>query len=412
MTNIQRVAMLSLHTSPLEQPGSGDAGGMNVYVRSMALELAKTGIDVEIFTRAHAEDQAETEELAPGVIVRHVPAGPRQKVAKERLPELHDSLVDAVHAIQKHLSDEHFDVVHSHYWVSGIAGLRLAKTWKLPLVHTMHTMGKVKNLRAPAYGSVEPAIRIKGEQKIVDGATRLIANTRREAGELATHYGAPSGSIDIIPPGVNLEIFHPAPVDRASLDVSQNAFHLVFAGRIQRLKGPQILIEAAARLAKSRPDIPLKISILGSVSGAEELQLEPLVQSHGLHNTVSLHPAVQPATLATWLRSADVVVMPSFSESFGLVALEAQACGTPVLAANVGGLPQAVSHGRTGLLVDGHDPALWAAELEKLYDDAGLRQTLANGAAIHARAFGWNRTAMLTAQSYRNAVEDFGSPSH
>lgn len=408
MTNVQRVAMLSLHSSPLEQPGSGDAGGMNVYVRSVALELAKAGIDVEIFTRANAEDQADSEELAPGVTVRHVPAGPRRKVAKERLPELHDSLVDAIHAVHEHPGDGHFDVIHSHYWISGVAGLRIAETWNLPLVHTMHTMGKIKNLRAAAQGSVEPAVRINGEQRIVDGATRLIANTRREAGELATHYGASSSRVDIIPPGVNLEVFHPAPVDRASLGVSQNAFHLVFAGRIQRLKGPQILINAAALLAKSRPDIPLKISILGSASGAEELQLEPLIQSHRLQDTVSLHPAVEPATLATWLRSADVVVMPSFSESFGLVALEAQACGTPVLAANIGGLPQAVSHGRTGLLVDGHEPARWAAELEKLYDDAGLRRNLANGAAIHARAFGWNRTAMLTAQSYRNAVEDFG----
>ncbi len=407
MTNVQRVAMLSLHTSPLEQPGSGDAGGMNVYISSVARELAKAGIDVEIFTRAHAEDQTDSEELAPGVIVRHVPAGPRQRVAKEELPELHDSLVDAVHAVQDHLADGHFDVIHSHYWVSGIAGLRIAKRWNLPLVHTMHTMARVKNLRTAAHGNVEPPVRINGEQRIVDGATRLIANTRREANELHTHYGAASNGIDVIPPGVNLDVFHPAPSDRAALNIRPDAFHLVFAGRIQRLKGPQVLIEAAARLLERRPDIPLAITILGSPSGADELQLEPLVRSLRLQDKVTLLPAVEPTALVTWFRAADVVVMPSFSESFGLVALEAQACGTPVLAANVGGLPQAVSHQRTGLLVDGHDPVRWASELERLYDDVDLRQRLASGAAIHARAFGWNRTAMLTAQSYRNAVADY-----
>jgi D-inositol-3-phosphate glycosyltransferase len=184
---------------------------------------------------------------------------------------------------------------------------------------------------------------------------------------------------------------------------------VVFAGRIQKLKGPQVLVAAVRDLAARRPDLPLAVSILGSGSGSEALKLQPLIDEAGLHDTVRLYPPVKPAQLAHWFRAADVVVMPSFSESFGLVALEAQACGTPVLAANVGGLPQAVSDGRTGLLVEGHAAAEWSAALERLAGDTGFRETLGRGAAVHALAFGWQRTALLTAQSYRTAVERFQS---
>ncbi|MHA7154368.1 D-inositol-3-phosphate glycosyltransferase [Arthrobacter sp. TMN-50] len=409
MPPVKRVAMLSLHTSPLDQPGAGDAGGMNVYVRSLALELARVGIDVEIFTRAASEGQPHSEELAPGVMVRHLRAGPQRKVPKELLPGLSESFTDAIAEVTDLLADGHFDVIHSHYWVSGSVGLTVSAGLNLPLVHSMHTMGRVKNIRLHAGGTPEPDVRVAGEQAIVDGASRLIANTSTEAAELESLYGAAPERVDVVAPGVDLETFNPVSrlESRASLNFSPDAFHVVFAGRIQKLKGPQVLVAAAADLAARRPDIPLQLSILGSGSGAEALRLQPLIDDAGLQNTVRLYPPVQATQLAHWFRAADLVAMPSFTESFGLVALEAQACGTPVLAANVGGLPQAISDGRTGTLVNGHTPALWSAALETMYDDAVTRASLGRGAAIHALAFGWQRTALLTAQSYRTAVERF-----
>ncbi|MCQ1946295.1 D-inositol-3-phosphate glycosyltransferase [Arthrobacter sp. zg-Y1116] len=411
MPQVKRVAMLSLHTSPLEQPGSGDAGGMNVYVRSVALELARAGTEVEIFTRATDPLQTADVALAPGVKVRHVVAGPVRKVAKEQLPYL--DLAGAVAESQPFLLDGGFDVVHSHYWVSGAAGLSVAQQWDLPLVHTMHTMARVKNLQGQPGEALEPQIRIDGEEQIVRGATRLIANTSTEAAELETLYGADPESVDVVAPGVDLNVFSPRgrPGVQAGMGFLPGVFHVVFAGRIQRMKGPQILVEAAAELRRRRPDIPLRVSILGAGSGSSVLDLAPLVRRLGLQDTVSLRPPVEPHQLAAWFRSADVVAVPSFSESFGLVALEAQACGTPVLAANVGGLPKAVRNGSSGVLVDGHAPGRWAAELEALYDGTDRRRALGEGAAAHAQAFGWRRTAMLTAESYREAADQFASRS-
>lgn len=414
MTPVKRVAMLSLHTSPFDQPGGGDAGGMNVYVRSVALELAKVGIDVEIFTRAAADGQPHIEELGPGVLVRHLIAGPTRRVPKEELPQLSDDLADAIADTTDLLADGHFDVIHSHYWVSGIVGLTVARSLRLPLVHSMHTMARVKNLRLHAGGVLEPESRIDGEHSIVDGADRIIANTSTEAAELESLYGADTEKVDIVAPGVDLDTFHARhrSVSRERLQFPAETFHVVFAGRIQKLKGPHLLVEAAADLLARRPDVPLQVSIIGSGSGAEALELQPLIDRLGLHDVVRLYPPVLPAQLAHWFRAADVVAMPSYSESFGLVALEAQACGTPVLAANVGGLPQAISDGRTGILVDGHGAALWSAALEVLHDDGDMRRTLGAHAAVHALAFGWQRTALFTAQSYRTAVDQYeGAPA-
>ncbi|MBG6183641.1 D-inositol-3-phosphate glycosyltransferase [Arthrobacter sp. CAN_A214] len=409
MPPVNRVAMLSLHTSPLEQPGAGDAGGMNVYVRSVALELARFGIEVEIFTRETGDGRSKREELGDGVVVHHLVAGPSGKLPKEALPELSDTFADAISEVTDLLADGHYDVLHSHYWVSGTVGLKVSRSLKIPLVHSMHTMAKVKNLRMKNLVSPEPSDRIVGEQALAREAARIIANTSTEASELTSLYGAARERVDVVAPGVDLSTFNPVDRERSRsrLEFPPEVFHVVFAGRIQKLKGPQVLVAAVRELKARRPDIRLTASILGSGSGSEALKLQPMIDDAGLHETVRLYPPVQAAQLAHWFRAADVVVMPSYSESFGLVALEAQACGTPVLAANVGGLPQAISDGRTGLLVDGHLPGGWAAALEKLYDNRELRESLGRGAAIHALAFGWQRTALLTAQSYRTAVERF-----
>jgi D-inositol-3-phosphate glycosyltransferase len=407
VTLIRRVAFLSLHTSPMEQPGSGDAGGMNVYIRALASALAATGVEVEVFTRSTAAGQPAVEHPDPGVCVHNVISGPPRKLPKEELPELLHSMVAEIERIRQRQPHGRYDVIHSHYWVSGIAGLELSKMWGVPLVHTMHTMAKVKNLLLHSGEKPEPRRREDGEHRIVQGASRLIANTSAEAAELVSHYNADFDHIDVAPPGVDLTVFTPAFRGRSRVEhgVAPGKFHLLFAGRIQRLKGPQILLQAATLLRQRRPDIDLQITILGALSGANVFDMKALISAAGMDDVVTHHPPVKALELASWFRAADVVVMPSYSESFGLVALEAQACGTPVVATRVGGLSRAIFHGRTGLLVEGHKAADWADVLEALYDDPETRKDMGLAAALHAESFGWQRTAAITLESYHAAVD-------
>ncbi|WP_104086681.1 glycosyltransferase [Arthrobacter sp. GMC3] len=407
MHQVRRVAMLSLHTSPLEQPGGGDAGGMNVYVRQLALELAAAGVMVDIYTRRTSAGQPDTVVMAPAVSVHHITAGPFTKVSKEALPELVTEMADAVAAHISALTPAiPVSVIHSHYWVSGMAGILVAKTLDLPLVHTMHTMARVKNKHLQPGQSAEPGIREDGEQHIVAAATRLIANTTAEAAELEGHYDGCEQRIDIVSPGVDLKVFKPAFRDRSrrALDIADNDFHVVFAGRMQRLKGPHVLVKAAVILRQERPDIPLRMTFLGASSGSDKYDLPQLLADAELSAQAAVLPPVGPEDLANWYRSADLVAVPSASESFGLVALEAQACGTAVIATNVGGLPQAVSDGRTGLLVDGRSPRLWAAAIASLYDFPQTRIDMGRAGSVFAESFGWARTAAQTMASYDLAL--------
>jgi D-inositol-3-phosphate glycosyltransferase len=409
MALIRRVALLSLHTSPMEQPGSGDAGGMNVYIRELASALAEAGVEVEIFTRSTSAGQPAVEHPYPGVCVHNVLAGPARKIPKEQLPELLHSMVAEIDQIRQRQPHGRYDIIHSHYWVSGIAGLELSELWRVPLVHTMHTMAKVKNLLLESGEQPEPRRREVGEHRIVDGATRLIANTSAEAAELVSHYGADFDVIDVAPPGVDLGTFTPAfrARSRAERGVAPDTFHLVFAGRIQRLKGPHVLLKAAALLRSRRPEIDLRLTILGALSGNKDFNLRHLIAEAGMDDVVTHLPPVRAPELASWFRSADVVVMPSYSESFGLVALEAQACGTPVVGTRVGGLSRAICHGRTGLLVEGHHAADWADALEALYDDPATREDMGRAASIRAENSGWQRTAAITLESYHAAVDNY-----
>lgn len=416
--------MLSLHTSPLDQPGGGDAGGMNVYVRQLALELAAAGILVDIYTRRTCADQPDTVALAPAVSVHHVTAGPFGKVSKESLPELIPQMADAVSAHIASLAalpsmparqtrgpdaprtpvpeGVPVNVVHSHYWVSGMAGILVARNLDLPLVHTMHTMARVKNKHLPPGQPAEPGIREEGEQQIVAAATRLIANTTAEAAELEAHYDGCEQRIDVVSPGVDLKVFKPAFRDRSRQlrGIGPDDFHVLFAGRLQRLKGPHVLVKAAKLLQAERPDIPLRMTFLGARSGHDKYDLAQLLTDAGLDGTASVLPPVAAAELADWYRSADLVAVPSSSESFGLVALEAQACGTAVVATNVGGLPRAVSDGRTGLLVEGRSPRLWAEAIASLHDFPQTRIDMGRAASVFAESFGWENTAAHTMASY------------
>ncbi|MFC5722594.1 D-inositol-3-phosphate glycosyltransferase [Streptomyces gamaensis] len=415
----RRVAMLSVHTSPLHQPGTGDAGGMNVYIVELAKRLAGIGVEVEVFTRATAGGLPPTVELAPGVLVRHIDAGPYEGLAKEELPA---QLCAFTHGVMQAWAGHrpgHYDLVHSHYWLSGHVGWLAAERWGVPLVHAMHTMAKVKNAALAEGDTPEPAARVIGETQIVRAADRLIANTAGEAEELIRHYDADPGKVAVVHPGVNLDRFRPTGPDvaasraaaRARLGLPADALIPLFAGRIQPLKAPDVLLRAVAVLLDARPELRSRIvvPVVGGPSGsglAKPEGLQKLAARLGIADVVRFRPPVGQEQLADWYRAASVLVMPSYSESFGLVAVEAEASGTPVIAAAVGGLPVAVRDGVSGLLVAGHDPADYARALGRFADDAGLADRMGAAAAGHARSFGWDEAAAATAEVYTAAITE------
>ncbi|MEU0214654.1 D-inositol-3-phosphate glycosyltransferase [Streptomyces sp. NPDC006265] len=409
----RRVAMLSVHTSPLHQPGTGDAGGMNVYIVELAQRLAAHGIEVEIFTRATAAALPPTVELAPGVLVRHIDAGPYEGLNKEDLPAQLCAFTHGVMQAWAHQRPGHYDLVHSHYWLSGHVGWLAAQRWGVPLVHAMHTMAKVKNANLADGDTPEPAARVIGETQIVSAADRLIANTTEEADELVRHYAAETDKVAVVHPGVNLSRFSPADgraAARARLGLPQDALIPLFAGRIQPLKAPDVLLRAVAVLLDERPELRSRIlvPVVGGPSGsglAKPEGLQKLAARLGVADVVRFRPPVGQEQLADWFRAASVLVMPSYSESFGLVAIEAQAAGTPVLAASVGGLPVAVRDGHTGFLVRGHDPADYARVLGDFADDPRLTDRLGGQAARHAQSFGWDTAAAATADVYTAAMQ-------
>ncbi|MEU0389479.1 D-inositol-3-phosphate glycosyltransferase [Streptomyces chartreusis] len=409
----RRVAMLSVHTSPLHQPGTGDAGGMNVYIVELAQRLAAINIEVEIFTRATSAALPPTVELAPGVLVRHVDAGPYEGLNKEDLPAQLCAFTHGVMQAWAGHRPDHYDLVHSHYWLSGHVGWLAAQRWGVPLVHAMHTMAKVKNANLADGDTPEPAARVIGETQIVTAADRLIANTTEEADELVRHYAADADKVAVVHPGVNLSRFSPADgraAARARLGLPQDALIPLFAGRIQPLKAPDVLLRAVAVLLDERPELRSRIlvPVVGGPSGsglAKPEGLQKLAARLGIADVVRFHPPVGQEQLADWFRAASVLVMPSYSESFGLVAIEAQAAGTPVLAASVGGLPVAVRDGHTGFLVRGHHPADYARVLREFADNPELSPRLGAQAARHAQSFGWDTAAATTADVYTAAMQ-------
>jgi D-inositol-3-phosphate glycosyltransferase len=408
----RRIATISLHTSPLDQPGTGDAGGLNVYVVEVSKRLAERGIEVEIFTRAVCRDTPPTVELVPGVLVRNVVAGPFEELDKNALPAQICSFTFEVLRTEAAFAPGRYDLLHAHYWLSGQVAARAAERWGVPLVQSMHTLGKVKNLALATGDCAEPAARIQGEASVVAAADRLVANTAEEARQLIELYGADPWRIETVSPGVDLSVFSPASAAsglRRRLGLPADAVVLVFAGRIQPLKGPDVVLRAAAALLRSCPSLSdrLVVAIVGGPSGSEvgaPGRLSALASGLGISEFVRLEPPCPQRDLADWYRAADIVLVPSHSESFGLVALEAQACGTPVVAAAVGGLRTAVRDGYSGVLVDGHDPVAWARVLRGLLASPRRRAQLSRGALAHASRFGWAMTAERLIGLYGDAI--------
>ena len=384
-----------------------------MYVVETARQLARRNVEVEIFTRAVSPDCPPAVELAPGVLVRNVVAGPFEELDKNSLPSQICPFTFGVLRTEASYDPGRYDLVHAHYWLSGQVAAAAAERWGVPLIQSMHTLGKVKNLALADGDCAEPAARIRGEDEVVAAADRLVANTAEEARKLTELYGADPRRVKTVNPGVDLSVFRPGSVAaaRRKLGLPLDAVVLVFAGRIQPLKGPDIALRAAASLLRSWPELAARLVVVfvGGPSGSEvgaPGRLDGLAASLGIGCHVRQEPPCPQAELADWYRAATAVLVPSHSESFGLVALEAQACGTPVVAAAVGGLRTAVRDGISGVLVDGHDPVSYAAVLSKLVASPERLAALSRGAIEHASGFGWPVTADRLISVYTGAMNE------
>jgi D-inositol-3-phosphate glycosyltransferase len=391
----QRVAMLSVHTSPLAQPGSGDAGGMNVYVHALASALARAGVAVDVLTRREHAEQAPVVVVEPGYRVMHVEAGPCAPVPRHLFPELVAPFSESARALLERCGTE-YDVLHANYWVSGAIGHRLKHELDLPLVTTFHSLDRV---RATVGLGDEVTLRPRVEAEVVRCADLVVAATADEHDQLVRHYGADPERIVIVPQGVDATLFSPG--DRAAarheLRLDDGPV-LLFVGRIQPLKGADLAVETLARLATPRATLLVVGGPSGPEGESELARIRHLVEELGLEARVRFVPPQPHARLATYYRAADVCIVPSRSESFGLVALEAAACGTPVVAANVGGLRYVVDHGSTGFLVDRRDPDDFADAVDRiLSSDVG---PMASRAVERAGSYRWNIAAARLRRHY------------
>ncbi len=393
---MRTLAVLSMHTSPLTQPGAGDSGGMNVYVRELVSALAQAGVRTDVFVRRWRDDLPEVVDVEPGFRVVHVEAGPHD-LAKEKLPEVVDDFTEGVRQHLVRAAD--VDAIHANYWLSGVAGHRLKHELSLPLVSTFHTLARVK----AETGDDEPARRVQAETEVIGCSDAILASCRAEATQLVELYGAAPERIEIVAPGVDHAFFSPGDQGgaRRALRLGDHPV-LLFVGRIQPLKGADVAVRALADLRRRHSDALLVI--VGGASGpegpSEQHHLRQLVDELGLGGAVRFVAPQPHHLLSTYYRAADLCIVPSRSESFGLVALEAAACGTPVVAAEVGGLATLIDHGHTGYLVEGRDPGDYARFASLVLDDPRTAATLARAAVARAGDFRWSTAAARLRRVY------------
>ena len=403
---VRRVAVVSVHSSPLAPPGVGDSGGMNVTIRALAGELARAGVASDLYTRATSPDDPPVVELQPGVRLLHLPAGPAAPVPKQTLPRyLCAFLCSLLRAGERYGP---YDVLHSHYWVSGWVARLARERWDVPMVHSFHTLGRVKNLSLADGDEPEPPTRLAGEERVAAAADCLLAPTPVEARQLVELYGAAPARVRVVPYGVDRERFHPGDRQAARAALGLRRRHvLAFVGRLQPLKAPDVAVLALGALARQRPDLDVELLVVGGASGngdEEPARLARLAAEAGVADRVRFLAPRPHDRLAAVYRAADLVLMPSWSESFGLVALEAQACGTPVVAAGVGGLLHAVGDGTTGMLLADHDPEAWASAIARLLSNPRRLAAMGAAAARFAGAHGWDETASRLLAIYADLV--------
>jgi D-inositol-3-phosphate glycosyltransferase len=403
---------VSLHTSPLDQPGTGDSGGMNVYIRAAADRLAARGLDVDVFTRCRGGDLREVEDLATGPRIVRVKAGPCAPVPKDELPRYLPEFLGWV-LRRERLEGRGYDVVHTHYWLSGWVGRATKEAWRVPLVASFHTLGKVKNYSLARDESPEPTVRLAGEQAVIAEADRIMAATPVEASQLVGLYAADPDRVRLAPPGVDHAVFFPRPRERAKERLHLTGVRLVlFVGRLQAHQGPEIAVRTLAETVARAPGVAddLVLAVVGGPSGSghggEMARLAELASRLGVADRVMFFPPQPQPRLAEFYAAADALLVPSRSESFGLVALEGQACGTPVVAAAVGGLRYSVLDGVTGYLVEGHDPGDHADRLLALLGDTRRAAEMSDAAVRHSMRFSWDATAGEIDAVYRELLAE------
>jgi D-inositol-3-phosphate glycosyltransferase len=397
---VRRVAVLSVHTSPLDQPGTGDGGGLNVYVREVAERMAAQGVEVDVFTRRSDRSQPATVTIVPGVRVHHLDAGPAMPVDKE---EVTNHLCAFLLALQAHPTAGTHDVIHAHYWLSGWVGRRIAPRWGVPLVQTFHTLGVLKNATLAPGDTPEPPLRLHAEERVAKDADRVLVLTCGEARLLHTTYGLSGARLTVVPAGVDLDRFSPGPTCVAPV----GGHELLFVGRLQPLKGPDVAVRTLAEVRRRVPDARLRI--VGGASGngrgrTGPAELRALADELGVADAVTFEDAVAQTRLVERYRAADVLLAPSRSETFGLVALEAQACGTPVVGADVPGLEAVVRGG--GTLVPNHDPVDHAAAVVRLLTDPVHAAATRRAGLAAARAASWDRTVERLLAVYADVVAE------
>ena len=394
-TLMRRVAVISLHTSPLLQPGSGDSGGMNVYVREIVSSLSQAGIQCTTYTRADRADLPHEVWVEPNHRVVYIEAGPHH-LPKEALPEIVDEFTDRV--LDDLALNGGADVVHANYWLSGVVAHRIKHELDIPFVSTFHTLARVK----AEGGDPEPGWRDRAEAELINCADAICVSCVEEEEQFRRLYGDPQGQIEIVAPGVEHAFFAPGDQSgaRMALDLPDDVPVILFVGRIQPLKGPDVAIRALHALG--RPDALLLIvgGASGSNGDSETGRAHQLVDELGLHDQVRFVPPQPHHILSTYYRSADVVVVPSRSESFGLVALEAAACGIPVVASAVGGLLSLVDHGETGFLIPDRDPTRFAKAIGQILDEPLLAESMSVASAERAARYTWGFAAARLRRLY------------
>jgi D-inositol-3-phosphate glycosyltransferase len=399
---MRRLAVLSLHTSPLAQPGTGDGGGMNVYVRELTSALARSGVACDVFTRAWSGDLPPVVDVEPGLRVHHVPAGPLGVLPKESLPGVVDEFTAGVLARMADApaaGEQPYTSVHANYWLSGLSGHVIKHELNLPLVCTFHTLDRVKAESMPEEVEADmPHQRAEAEASIIDCSDAVLASCSVEAEQIASLYGGEPGRIRIVPPGVDHAFFGPGhrPQARRALGLPVDGRLLLFVGRIQPLKCADVAIETLAELRQSGGEAA-RLVVVGGPSGPhgeKSLQsLHDVADARGVRDHVHFVAPQPHELLSSYYRAADVCIVPSRSESFGLVALEAAACGTPVVASAVGGLTTLVDHGRTGFLVDEPDPVAYAAAVRQVFDEPLAAERLSTASVLRARRYTWRAAA-------------------
>ena len=412
-----KIAMLSFHTCPLAVLGGKDTGGMNVYVRELTRQLGAMGVHVDVFTRSQNEHVPHVlHELGYGNRVVHIRAGPEYPIPKKELADFLPSFVEGIIEFSDSKKMK-YDLIHSHYWMSGIAALELKGRWGIPMVNMFHTLGVMKNRVAQSQEEIEGDYRIKGEQKVLKNADRIIAATQAEFAQLQWLYRTDINRVAIIPPGVDVGKFYPIPADEAKeyIGVPPCGRMLLFVGRIEPLKGLDVLIEALGIMNKKDifRDYPFCLVIIGGEPGEsseleslEMTRIKSLSEQYGLEDLVIFLGKQSQDSLPYYYSAAEAVVVPSQYESFGMVALEAMACGKPVVASQIGGLAYLVKDGVTGFSVPVDDPGELASRLTTIIQDSNLREQMGHQAFLAAQAYAWEKIASKLLLLYEDMLKN------